>query len=101
MDVNLYGALYCVRAALPGMEMKDITVQVENNMLTISGERKEEKKENTHRTEWFYGSFCRSFALPPTVHGDQAKAAYDKGVLIVTLPKREETKPKKVKIEVH
>lgn len=92
-----------VKAELPDMDEKDIEVKVENNVLTLRGEKKlerEEKKENYHLIESSYGSFSRSFTLPGTVDQDKISAKYEKGVLRVTLPKKEETKPKTVKIQV-
>ena len=81
-----------VSADLPAMEEKDVDVRVENNHLTIKGERKfenEEKKDNYHRVERRYGSFQRTFALPENVNAEKIKAKYDKGVLKVHLPKVE------------
>ncbi|NPA25014.1 MAG: Hsp20/alpha crystallin family protein [Deltaproteobacteria bacterium] len=92
-----------IKAELPEMDEKDIQIDLDNNMLTIKGERKlekEEKKESYHRVERFYGSFQRSFELPVTVDREKISASYDKGVLKVILPKKEENKPKKVQIEV-
>ena len=92
-----------VREDMPDLAEKDIDVRVENNMLTIRGERKFEKnvsEENFLRMERSYGSFSRSFSLPNTVNTDQIKADYRNGVLTVTLPKREESKPKQVKVSV-
>ncbi len=92
-----------IKAELPEMDEKDIQIDLDNNMLTIKGERKlekEEKKESYHRVERFYGSFQRSFELPATVDREKISASYDKGVLKVTMPKKEESKPKKVQIEV-
>jgi HSP20 family protein len=92
-----------MKAELPGMQEKDIDIKVEDNVLSISGERrmeKEIKEENYHRIERAYGSFNRSFTLPRTVDRDAIKAAYKDGVLTVTLPKKEEVKPKQIKIGV-
>lgn len=92
-----------VRADLPGMKQEDISVAVEGDMLTIKGERKQEleKKEGqVHRIECSYGAFLRSFALPSTVDAGKIGAAYKNGVLEVTLPKREESRPKQVKVDV-
>lgn len=92
-----------VTADLPGMSEKDLDVRVENNMLTISGERKTEtnvKDDSYLRVERSYGSFSRSFALPNTVNTDAVAAEYKNGVLTVKLPKREETKPRQVKVNV-
>jgi HSP20 family protein len=89
------------KAELPGMNATDIEVKLENNVLTLKGERhfeKETKEENYHRVEREYGNFNRSFALPTAVNGDKVTAEYKDGVLKIVLPKREETKPKPIKI---
>ncbi len=88
---------------VPGMEEKDLDVRLENNILTVKGERKfekEEKEENFHRIERRFGSFTRSFTLPNSVDTGKVEAKYEAGVLKVTLPKRAEAKPKQVKISV-
>jgi len=93
-----------VKADLPDVNEKDIDVRVENNLLTIRGERKFEKsvsEENYLRVERTYGSFSRSFSLPNTVNAEAIGAEYKNGVLTVTLPKREESKPRQVKVTVH
>lgn len=93
-----------IKAELPGMEQKDIEVKIENNTLVLRGERKHDqeiRKENFHRIERFYGTFQRSFSLPQTVDQEKVKATCDKGVLTVTLPKKEETKPKQITVEVN
>jgi HSP20 family protein len=92
-----------LKADLPDVNEKDIDVRVENNMLTIRGERKFEesvKEDNYLRIERAYGSFSRSFSLPNTVSTEAIKANYKDGVLSVELPKRAESKPKQVKINV-
>jgi HSP20 family protein len=92
-----------VTADIPGMNEKDLDVRVESNMLTISGERKTEsnvKDDNYLRVERSYGSFSRSFSLPNTVNTQGIAAEYNNGVLSVRLPKREETKPRQVKVSV-
>lgn len=92
-----------LKADLPDINEKDLDVRVENNMLTIRGERKFEqqvKEDNYLRVERAYGSFSRSFSLPNTVNTDAIKAEYKNGVLTVELPKRAESKPKQVKISV-
>ena len=89
-------------AETPGVEEKDLDISLENGVLTISGERKmenEEKQDNFHRIERSYGRFTRSFTLPPTVDNENVKAEFSNGVLKVTLAKREEAKPKQIKIE--
>ena len=92
-----------IKTELPGMDMKDIDVKMEDHTLTIQGERKldqEEKRENYHRVERVYGTFHRIFALPSSLDAEKIHASYDRGVLTVTLPKKEETRPKKITIEV-
>jgi len=92
-----------MKADLPDLNEKDLDVRVENNMLTIQGERKFEKQvseDNYLRVERAYGSFTRSFSLPNTVNPEGVKADYSNGVLTVTLPKKAEAKPKQVKVNV-
>lgn len=92
-----------VKADLADVSEKDIDVRVENNMLTIRGERKFEKKvneENYLRVERTYGAFSRSFSLPNSLNNEAIAAEYKNGVLTVTLPKRAESKPKQVKVNV-
>jgi HSP20 family protein len=93
-----------VKADLPDVNEKDIDVRVENNLLTIRGERKFEKsvsEENFLRVERAYGTFSRSFSLPNTVNPEAIGAEYKSGVLTITLPKREESKPRQVKVTVN
>src|ERR671926_1631720 len=90
-----------LEAELPGMNREDFELTIENNVLTLRGERQFEKKDesdNYHRVERAYGSFTRSFTLPNTVTGEGANAEYKNGVLRVTLPKREETKARRIEI---
>ena len=92
-----------IKAELPEIDEKDIQINLDNNMLTIKGERKlekEEKKESYHRVERYYGSFQRSFELPTTADLDNIAASYDRGVLKIVLPKKENNKPRKVQIEI-
>ena len=92
-----------LKIEVPGIDEKDINVSLENNTLTVHGERKiekEEKEENYRRVESQYGSFTRTFNLPPTVDSEKVSAIYDKGVLKVTLPKKAEAKPKQIKVNV-
>jgi HSP20 family protein len=92
-----------IKADLPEVNEQELDVRVENNTLTIGGERKFEdkvKEENYLRVERSYGSFSRSFSLPTTVNTEAIKAEYKNGVLTVELPKRAESKPKQVKINV-
>jgi HSP20 family protein len=93
-----------VKADLPDVNEKNIDVRVENNLLTIRGERKFEKsvsEENFLRVERTYGAFSRSFSLPNTLNAEAIGAEYKNGVLTVTLPKREESKPRQVKVTVN
>ena len=92
-----------VKADLPDIDPKDLDIRVENNILTIRGERKFEKKvneDNYLRVERSYGSFARSFTLANTVNAEAIKADYQNGVLTLTIPKREEAKPKQIKVNV-
>jgi HSP20 family protein len=91
-----------LEAELPGMNREDFDLSVENNVITLRGERRFEKKEETdnyHRVERAYGSFLRSFTLPNTVSAEGATAEYRNGVLRVVIPKREETKARRIEIK--
>jgi len=90
-----------VKAELPGMDRKDIALNLEKNVLTLKGERrfeKEAKEENYHRIERSYGGFSRSFSIPATVDDDKIRADYKDGVLTIALPKKEQAKPKQIRI---
>jgi HSP20 family protein len=92
-----------VKVELPEVKMEDVRVSIENNILTIYGERKlseETKKENYHRVERNYGEFTRSFTLPAFVDTNKVNAEFKDGILRVMLAKREETKPKQVEVKV-
>ena len=92
-----------LKIEVPGIDEKDIDVRIENNTLTVHGERKiekEEKEENFRRVERQYGGFTRSFTLPSSVDPGQVSAHYDKGVLNINLAKKAEAKPKQIKINV-
>ena len=92
-----------LKLEVPGMKESDLDIQLENNVLTVKGERKfekEEKEENFHRIERRYVSFYRSFTIPNTVNPDSVKASYDAGVLHIELQKRAEAKPKQIKVQV-
>jgi HSP20 family protein len=92
-----------LKIEVPGIDEKDIDVRIENNTLTVHGERKfekEEKEENYRRVERQYGSFTRTFTLPNTVNQESVQADYDKGVLKVKLAKKAEAKPKQIKVNV-
>jgi len=93
-----------LRAELPGMTEKQIDLKIEGNTLTLKGERKienEDKKNNYHRVESFYGSFMRSFRLPDTADMDKISADYKNGILTVTLPQKPEVKPREIPVSVN
>lgn len=90
-----------LEAELPGMKQEDFELSFENNVLTLKGERKFEKrdeKDNYHRVERSYGEFTRSFTLPSTITVEDARAEFENGILTVTLKKREEVKARKIEI---
>src|ERR1700731_4841579 len=92
-----------LKLEVPGIDEKDINVHIDNNTLTVQGERKiekEEKEENFRRIERQYGSFTRSFTLPSSVDPTQVMAHYDQGMLKISLPKKAEAKPKQIKVNV-
>jgi HSP20 family protein len=92
-----------LKLEVPGIDEKDLDVSVENNVLTVKGERKfekEEKEENFHRIERRYGSFYRAFTLPSTVDTEHVQASYSAGVLKLELLKKPEAQPKQIKISV-
>jgi HSP20 family protein len=89
------------KAELPGIDAKDVAVTIDNNVLTLKGERhieKDEKKENYHRMERAYGTFARSFALPAFVDADNVKADFKNGVLLITVPKKAHAKTRAVAV---
>jgi HSP20 family protein len=103
VDIYETGHELVVKADLPDVKPEELDIRVENNVLTIRGERKFEKKVdegNYLRVERSYGSFSRSFALANTVNTEAIKAEYKNGVLTLTVPKREEAKPKQIKVNV-
>jgi HSP20 family protein len=92
-----------LKADLPAIDEKDLDIRIENNTLTVRGERKFEKQvneDNYLRVERSYGSFSRSFSLPNTINTEAIRAEYKNGVLTVQMPKRAESKPKQVKVNV-
>ena len=102
LDVSETKENIVVKAEVPGIDAKDIDISLSNDLLTIKGKKeqeKEEKEENYHRVERSYGSFSRSVRLPREVHSDKIKASYKNGVLKITLPKAEEAKEIKIKVE--
>ena len=103
--VNVYEDEHNItlKIEVPGIDEKEINISIENNTLTVHGERrfeKDEKEENFHRVERMYGSFTRSFTLPNTVETEQVTAHYEKGVLKIRLAKKAEAKPKLIKVNV-
>ena len=103
VDIYEHEGNIVLKAEIPGIDPKEVDVRVENNVLTLRGERKidtEVKRESYHRVERAYGTFSRSFTLPNVVDTEKIKAEYRDGVLRVTLPKREEAKPKQISINV-
>jgi HSP20 family protein len=103
MDLVETEDTYVLRADLPGVSEDDVSIEVENNVLTVSGERKTEheaKDEGYYRVERAFGAFSRSLTLPDGVDAEAVAASFDKGVLEVRIPKPEQTKPKRVSISV-
>jgi HSP20 family protein len=95
---------FVVKAELPGMKKEDIEVSLHDGSLSISGERKTETKREeseVYRAERFFGRFQRTVSLPTTVAADKVKAAYNDGILTITLPKTEEAKPRKIDVAVN
>jgi HSP20 family protein len=92
-----------IKAELPDVRREDIDIRVENNTLTLSGEKKFDdnvKEDQYHRIERVYGQFTRSFSLPATIDTEKVNADYKNGVLIIKLPMREEAKPKQIQVQV-
>ena len=103
VDIYEDGDNLVLKAELPGINPEDVEVRVEENNLYLKGERKfekEVKEENYHRVERAYGNFARTFSLPNTVDSEKVTANFMDGVLTLTLPKKEESKPKTIKINV-
>ncbi|HSS77894.1 MAG TPA: Hsp20/alpha crystallin family protein [Thermoanaerobaculia bacterium] len=101
VDIQETEDAYRLLAELPGLTRDDIQITLENNVLRLSGERKLEKdtkRENYQRIERTYGSFARSFALPLQVNAEGVQAAFENGVLTITVPKAEQSKPRKIAI---
>lgn len=101
VDVCETEEAYVVKAELPGMSRDDLDITLENNVLRLSGERKfdrDEKKENYHRIERSYGAFSRAFALPTQVDAERVQAAFQDGVLTITVPKAAQARPRKINI---
>lgn len=103
VDVSETEDKVLIKAELPGLDAKDVSVSMSGDLLTIKGEKKkeeEEKDEHHHYIERYYGSFQRSFRLPVNIQSDKIEASFEKGVLKVILPKAEEAKKKEIEIKV-
>ncbi len=103
VDIAEHDDQYVVKMELPGVNKDEVKITLESNILTIRGEKKQEKetkKENYHRVERSYGSFQRSFTLPTTVKNDKIDAAFKDGILSISLPKAEEAKLKQIEVKV-
>jgi HSP20 family protein len=104
VDISETDDAYIIKAEIPGVNKEDVKVTAENGVLTISGERKEEKAENNkkiHRVERLYGTFFRTFVLPDNVDESKINAEFKDGVLTLTVPKTEKAKPKSIEVKVH
>jgi HSP20 family protein len=103
VDIYEHEGNLVLKAELPGLNADDVDIRIENNVLTLRGERKfeaEVDKESCHRVERAYGTFLRSFTLPQVINQEKVKAEYRDGVLSLTLPRKEEAKPKQISIKV-
>jgi HSP20 family protein len=102
VDVAEEGDKILVKVEVPGMDQKDLKINFEDGMLTVTGERQFERKDerNYHRIERAYGTFTRTFSLPRTVDPNAIKATYVNGILEIEIPKKEEAKPKQIAINV-
>jgi len=103
VDIFENGDNLVLKAEVPGINPDDVEIRVEDNTLYLKGERKfekEVKEQNYHRVERSYGAFTRTFSLPNSVDADKVTANYKDGVLTLTMPKKEEAKPKTIKINV-
>ena len=103
VDIYENGDNLVLKAELPGINPDDVEIRVEDNTLYLKGDRKfekEVKEQNYHRVERTYGTFTRTFSLPNSVDSDKVAANYKDGVLTLTMPKKEEAKPKTIKVSV-
>jgi HSP20 family protein len=104
VDIYETDQVITLKADLPDIDPKNVDIRIEDNVLFLKGERKfdsQVKKENFHRSERVYGTFSRSFSLPQIVAADKISADYKNGVLQITMPKREESKPKQIRVNVN
>ena len=101
VDIDETEDAFVVKAELPGVEKDDVTVNIDNGILTIKGEKKIETEDKKHhRVECTYGSFVRSFTLPQEIKAEKIEAEYKNGVLTLTIPKSEEVKPQQIEVKV-
>jgi HSP20 family protein len=103
VDVAEHDDAYQVKVEIPGVSKDDVKITMQDNILTIRGEKKQEKeskRSNSHRVERSYGSFQRSFTLPTSVKHDKIEASYKDGILTIAVPKAEEAKPKQIEVKV-
>ncbi len=101
VDIDETEDAFVVKAELPGVEKDDVSVNIDNDVLTIKGEKKTETEDKKrHRIECTYGSFVRSFTLPQAVKTEMVEAEYKNGVLNLTIPKSEEAKPKQIEVKI-
>ena len=104
VDIREDGEAIQLKAELPGLKQEEIDIHLDNNVLTIKGERSRENENGDgrfHRTERFYGSFSRSFSLPTTVDTEKVRAVYKDGLLEVTLPKAESSRSRKIQVSTN
>jgi HSP20 family protein len=106
LDVHEDDKAVYIRAEIPGMEEKDLDLTLKENVLTISGEKKEEKTEGDKNKNYWYcerafGSFSRTITLPDGVNGEEVKASYKNGVLEIELPKKESAQPRKITVQAN
>lgn len=104
VDISEDNNSITINAEIPGMSKDDIKVNIQDNTITLKGEKRQEKEEgnaNCHRVERSYGAFMRSFTLPTPVQSDKVKASYKNGILKIVLPKTEEVKPKEIPIDIN
>ena len=101
VDIDETKDAFVVKTELPGVDKDDVSVNIEDGVLTIRGEKKVETEDKKHhRAECAYGSFIRSFTLPQTIKADKVEAEYKNGVLNLTIPKSEEAKPKQIEVKI-
>ena len=104
VEISETNEKFIVKAEVPGIDRKDIKINVEDHVLSLSGENKQEKKEEGEkftRVERYYGTFCRSFSLPENVDEEKIDAVFKDGLLTLSIPKTESSKPKAIEVKIH